>query len=273
MHREHPIQGEMSAGYPSLASRSRGAEVLQIRHMRAAYARVVDFEAVKAAATPDLVSCAVGAAANAQDLLGDAELLAAAGRRPRAYALAALAVEEAGKAASVAALAMMPVSLRAQAPAGRLLEWHQLKLISGMLIAAVPPGTRTRTMAAQFTAMAPERVAEILDNAQTLGQDQDRLKQRGLYVDIDRSGQVRLPSEVTVADVAAQLRQARRAVSSASVLLDPRTPAFLANPPAEAIELWRALVSALADTGYGRTPRAAAGVWVEAVRRLRERLS
>ncbi len=57
------------------------------------------------------------------------------------------------------------------------------------------------------------------------------------------------------------------------MLLDPRTPAFLANPPAEAIELWRALVGALADTGYGRTPRAAAGVWVEAVRRLRERLS
>src|SRR5260221_3303381 len=134
---------------------------------------------------------------------------------------------------------MMPVSLRAQAPAGRLREWHQRKLTSGMLIAAVPPGTGPRTMAAQFAAMAPERVAEILANAQTLGQDQDRLKQRGLYVDIDRSGQVRLPSEVTVADVAAQLRQARRAVSSASVLLDPRTPAFLANPPAEAIELWR----------------------------------
>src|SRR5260221_35764 len=142
----------MSAGYPSLASRSRGAEVLQIRHMRAAYARVVDFEAVKAAATPDLVSCAVGAAANAQDLLGDAELLAAAGRRPRAYALPALAGGGAGKAATGAALALMPLSL-----------W--------------------------------------------------------------------------------------------------------------AIELGWALVSALADTGYGRTPRAAAGVWVEAVRRLRERLS
>src|SRR5260370_8562719 len=106
----------MSAGYPSLSSRSGGAEGLQIRHTRAAYARVVDFEAVKAAATPDLVRCAVGAAANAQDLLGDAELLAAAGRRPRAYALAALAVEEAAKAATVAAPAMMPVSLRPQAP-------------------------------------------------------------------------------------------------------------------------------------------------------------
>src|SRR5260370_34110416 len=123
--------------------------------MRAAYARVVDFEAVKAAATPDLVRCAVGAAANAQDLLGDAELLAAAGRRPRAYALAALAVEEAGKAASGAALAMMPVGLRAQAPAGRLVERHQLELISGMLIAALPPATRTPTMAAPSDCMGP----------------------------------------------------------------------------------------------------------------------
>src|SRR5258708_33443168 len=126
--------------------------------------------------------------------------------------------------ARLAARARRRVSLRAQAPGGRLLEWHQLKLISGMLIAAVPPGTGTRTMAAQFAAMAPERVAEILDNAQTLGQDQDRRKQRGLYVDIDRNGQVRLPSEVTVADVAAQLRPARRAVCSASLLLERRTP-------------------------------------------------
>src|SRR5260221_12853939 len=147
---------------------------------------------------------------------------------------------------------MMPVSLRAQAPAGRLREWHKRKLISGMLIAAGPPGPGPRTMAAQFAAMAPERVAEILDNAQTLGQDQDRLKQRGLYVDIDRSGQVRLPSEVTVADVAAQLRQARRAVSSASVLLDPRAPPFLANPRARAVELWRAPGGPGPDPGDGR---------------------
>lgn len=228
---------------------------------------------MKAAATPDLVRCAVGAAANAQGLLDDSELLSAAARHARGYALAALAVEEAAKAVSLAALAMMPVSLRAQAPAGRLLEWHQLKLVGGMLIAAVPPGTRSRTMAAQFAAMAPERVAEVVDNAEALAQDQGRLKQRGLYADMDRSGRVRLPSEITGADVAAQLRRARRAVSAASVLLDPRTPAFLANPPADAIELWRALVSAIAEAGYGRTPHAAAGVWVEAVRKLRERLA
>ena len=73
----------------------------------------MDLEAVKTASTPDLVSCAVGAAVNAQSLLDDAEYLAVDGRHARAYALAALAVEEAGKAASLTALAVMPASLRA----------------------------------------------------------------------------------------------------------------------------------------------------------------
>jgi AbiV family abortive infection protein len=150
----------------------------------------VDLEAVKAAATPDLVSCAAGAATNAQGLLDDAELLAAAGRNARAYAVAALAVEEAGKAVSLGALAVMPGSLRARAPLGRMLEWHQLKLVGGMLITAVPPGTGP-TMAAQLMAMAPSQVAEVVDNAQLLAQDMDRLKQRGLYADMDGSGQVR----------------------------------------------------------------------------------
>jgi AbiV family abortive infection protein len=235
-----------------------------------AYAMNVDLAAVKAAATPDLVKCAVGAAANAQGLLDDAQVLSAAARHARAYALAALAVEEAGKAISLTALVIMPGSLRAQAPVGRMLEWHQLKLVGGMLIAAVPPGSRT--MAAQLTAMAPSQVAEVLDNAQVLAQDQDRLKQRGLYADMDRSGRVRLPSEVTSADAAAQLRRARRAVSSASVLLGPRAPAFLADPPAETIEFCRALVSAFAEARNGRTPQAAADVWLDAVHKLRQQI-
>jgi AbiV family abortive infection protein len=232
----------------------------------------VDLEAVKAASTPELVSCAVGAAVNSQGLLDDAEFLTAAGRHARACACAALAVEEAGKALGLATLAMMPIGLRARAPVGRMLEWHQLKLVGGMLFAAVPP-RRPRTIAAQLLDMPPDRVAAILDNAQTLAQDQDLLKQRGLYADIDHNGQVRLPSEVTVADVGAQLCRARQAFSAGSVLLDPRTLAFIENPPAEAIELCRALVSALAEAGYSRTTQAAADVWVKAVGKLRERLS
>jgi len=223
---------------------------------------------VKAAAAPVLAKCAIEAAANAQSLLYDAELLSAAARPARAYALAALAVEEAGKATSLGALTMMPLSLRAQAPLGRMLEWHQLKLVGGMLFAAVPFGTRS--MAAQLAAMPASQLGVILDNAQVLAQEVDRLKQRGLYVDIDRSGQVRVPSEIAEADVAAQLGRARQAVSSASALLDARTPAWLANPPAEAVELCRALANAFAEAGSGRTPEAAADVYLNAVRKLRE---
>jgi AbiV family abortive infection protein len=186
----------------------------------------------------------------------------------RAYALAALAVEEAGKAVSLAALAVMPEQLRAQAPVGRMLEWHQLKLVGGMMIGAMPFGGRA--LPAQLAAMAPSQVAAMLDNAQVLAQDVDRLKQRGLYADIDRDGQVRIPSEVSEADVTAQLGQARQAVSAASLMLDPAMPAELTNPPAESVELARALVSAFAEAGYSRTPKAAAGVVLNAVTKLQK---
>src|SRR5262245_58615021 len=55
-----------------------------------------------------------------------------AGRLARAYSLAGLAVEEVGKAGSLAALAALPEHMRARAPVGRLLAWHQLKLVKGM---------------------------------------------------------------------------------------------------------------------------------------------
>ena len=64
------------------------------------------------------------AARNAHDLLHDAEVLAEAGRSARAHALAALAIEEVGKAGSLATLTAMPETVRAQAPVGRMLEWH-----------------------------------------------------------------------------------------------------------------------------------------------------
>jgi AbiV family abortive infection protein len=223
---------------------------------------------VKVASAPTLAACAVGAAANAQGLLDDAELLSAARRHARAYALAALAVEEAGKAAALFVLALMSRQLRAQAPLGRLLQWHQLKLVGGMLIAVVPFGSQT--IAAQLLAMSPAQVAEILDNAQALAQDLDSLKQRGLYADIDSSGQIRLPSEVAEADVPAQLGRARRAASSAAVLLDPDVQARIVHPPAEVIELGHALVSAFSEAGNSRTPEAAAHVVLEAVSKLQE---
>ena len=223
---------------------------------------------MKGAATPELVRCAVAAAANARDLLGDAEWLSAAVRNARGYALAALAVEEAGKAVSLAALAVMPEQLRAQAPVGRMLEWHQLKLVGGMMIGAMPFGGRA--LPAQLAAMPPSQLAAILDNAQVLAQDVDRLKQRGLYADMDRDGQIRIPSEVSEADVTAQFERARQAVAAASLLLDPGMPAELTNPPAESVELARSLVSAFAEAGHSRTPKAAADVVLNAVRKLQK---
>jgi HEPN superfamily AbiV-like protein len=69
---------------------------------------LVDLRAVKAASRPHLAACAIAAARNAQGLLQDAELLAGSGRTARAYSLAALAVEECGKAMDLTALAVMP---------------------------------------------------------------------------------------------------------------------------------------------------------------------
>jgi hypothetical protein len=98
----------------------------------------MDLRAVKAANRPELLACATAAAENGQDLLDDAELLHDAGRRARAYSLAVLAVEEFGKTLNLLALAAMPKNLKAQAPVRRMLEWHQLKQIEGLLMAVVP---------------------------------------------------------------------------------------------------------------------------------------
>src|SRR5262249_52536371 len=206
----------------------------------------------------ELARGAVAAARNARGLVEDAELLSRAGRQARAYSLSGLAVEEVGKAGSLATLAAMPENLRARAPVGRMLEWHQLKLVGGHLIAAVPfgvPGVATR-----FATMPLSEIAEILDSAQALTQDVDRLKQRGLYVDVDQGGQVREPSEVTAAEVREQLDRAQRVASAATALLDPSGPALLATPEAADVEFSRALVSAFGETGPGRSPEAAADV-------------
>ena len=123
---------------------------------------------MKEAPASALARGAVAAARNACGLVEDAELLSGAGRLARAYSLAGLAVEEVGKSDSLAALAAMPEDLRARAPVGRMLEWHQMKLVTGQLIAAVPlgvPGVATR-----FATMPLREVAEILDKAQAFAE-------------------------------------------------------------------------------------------------------
>jgi len=71
---------------------------------------------------------------------------------------------------------------------------------------------------------------------------------------LDRSGQVREPSEVTAAEVRVHLDRARRAAWAANALLDPGAPLWLANPCADAVEFSRAVVSAFSATRFGRSP-------------------
>jgi len=226
----------------------------------------VDLRAVKAASRAELTACAVAAARNAQELLRDAEALAGFASRARAYSLAVLAVEESGKAAGLIALAGLPNGMRTHAAAGRLLHWHQLKQVGGLLIAAVTfeaPG-----VAAKLAAMPAARVTQIIRGLGVSAEEADRLRRRGLYVDMGPSGRIREPSEITEAEVTSQLARAWQATASAGMLLDPEVQARIARPPAEAIELCEALASALTLAGHTRTPEAAAAVMLDAVRKF-----
>jgi AbiV family abortive infection protein len=234
--------------------------------LMAGYAGLVDLRVIKSAARSDLSACASAAARNAQGLLHDAEVLAGAGCAARSYSLAALAVEECGKAVGLAALAMLPRTARTRAAVGRVLGWHQLKQAGGLLIAAVT--TEEPGVASKLAAMSAAQATQVLIILAQPADEADRLRRRGLYVDLDRSGRIREPSEVTEADVAAQLARAQQAVSSASILLTPKGQARIAYPPAEEIYLARALVDALAHAGYGRTPEDAVNVMLNAVGQL-----
>jgi AbiV family abortive infection protein len=217
----------------------------------------VDLAAVKEAPTGVLAGAAAAAARNAHDLVEDADLLSRAGHLARAYSLAGLAVEEVGKASGMAYLATMPEKLRAQAPVGRMLEWHQMKLVAGEVVAVLfcAPG-----MAFRFVSRPLDEMGDVLDDAQAYAEDTDRLRQRGLYVDVDRSGNLREPSEVTADEVRDQLLRAQRAASAASPLLEASPPPWLADPTEAAVELSRALVSSFGEARHARSPEAAADV-------------
>lgn len=232
----------------------------------------MDLGSVKAAPTPVLIRGTIAAARNARDLLYDAQVLAQAGCAPRAYSLAALAVEEAGKASSLAILTMMPNDLRARAPVGRMLEWHQLKQAGGLFIAAVP--CRMQEIAPTLAAMSPGELAQFrtaLTALRAPADEADRLKRSGLYVDVGRGGQIREPSEITETDVISQLARAGQVTSAAGQILEPEAQALLADPVAEMVELSRAAVSAVTEASHARTPEAAADVVLGIVSELRAR--
>jgi AbiV family abortive infection protein len=195
-------------------------------------------------------------------------LLAGSGRTARAYSLAVLAVEECGKAGEFFVLAEMPEEVRAQAPVGRLLESHQLKLVAGLLMAALPLGS----VASRVDVMSDAELAQAVGTLDEPADEADRLKWRGFYVDMDRNGRLRKPSEITESELTSQLGQARRAAAeAASALLGPDAQALVANPAAERVEIARELVSALNAAGTVRTPKAAADVLLRTASKFRAR--
>jgi AbiV family abortive infection protein len=225
----------------------------------------VDLRAVKAATIPQLATYAIASARNAQDLLHDAEVLAVAGCRSRAYSIAALAVEECGKTAALTALAAMPKNLRARAPVGRMLEWHQLKQVGGMMLGMAPVGC----VASKILAMPAAEVAQLLRTLDAPAEEADRLKQRGFYVDMDRAGRIREPSEITKAELDGLLSRARQAAASAGVLLTPDAHARLTHPSAEQVQGARAMVSALIEDQGARSPEAAVAIMQSAASKIR----
>ena len=231
----------------------------------------MDLGSVKAAPAPVLMRGATAAARNAQGLLYDAQVLAEAGCVPRAYSLAALAVEEAGKTVSLVLLTMMPEALRARAPAGRMLEWHQLKQAQGLLLGGV--SYRVPGFAPKVAVMHADELARVLSTLDVRVDEADRLKRRGLYVDVGRGGRIREPSEITETEVLSQLARAGQAASAAGQLLEPELQARLVNPPTEGVELSRAAVSALTEVGHARTPEAATNVMLNTISKLRARMT
>jgi AbiV family abortive infection protein len=213
----------------------------------------------------------VAAAGNAVSLLHDAEVLRSQGCRARALALAVMCVEECGKALSLAALAMLPGNMRGYAPVGRMLSSHEWKLAGGLLVSVV---TAEKPGVAARLAMMPSAKATAIVAALSLpAEEAEREKRRSLYVDLDQSGRVSEPCDITEDEVDVQLGRAMRACESARALLGPEAQERLANPPAEAAELAQAMAAELAG-GRGKrlTPRAGVRVMVNAVRRLQARL-
>jgi hypothetical protein len=149
---------------------------------------------------------------------------------------------------------------KAQAPVGRLLEWHQWKQATGQLLAVVP--YLPPEVGAGLLATPSIDLEQIMSSMEVCADEAHRLKRSGLYVDIGQGSRIREPSEITEAEVTGQLGQARRAVASARMFIDPVQQARVANPDIGWIKLAGATVSVLAGAGYARTPDAAADVMV-----------
>ena len=150
----------------------------------------------------DLLALVQAAKVNAGDLISDAELLADAGRFPRAHALATLAHEEIGKA-QLCLLALMLPEIRPEE------FWDAFISHTGKLARVTAFGKLT----------SPESIGPVAEYVKIVkGQSSSahRQKLRGLYVDYKR-GRVLPPSQVSEKAARSQIRSAREALDLAEL--------------------------------------------------------
>jgi AbiV family abortive infection protein len=181
--------------------------------------------------------------------------------------LAGYSVEEVGKAVSLGLLAAMPENLKAQAPVGRMLGWHQWKQVEGQVLAAVP--YLPPEIAPKLLTMPEADLAKVISEYEVQAEEADRFKRSGLYVDISHGARIREPAEITEAEAARQLAHARRAVTAARILGDQKDKARLPNPSAARARIAQAAVHALAGIGRARDPDEAADVMRAMIRLAR----
>ena len=101
--------------------------------------------------------------------------------------------------------------------------------------------------------------------------ESDRLKRAGLYVDMEAGGRISEPPEITADEAAGSVGLARQATTSAGgLILASQFQAWLADPPAEALDISEDLVTTLTEAD-ARTPDAAANVIHRTVERFTAR--
>jgi AbiV family abortive infection protein len=146
----------------------------------------------------DLLALLQAAKANAEDLISDAELLADAGRFPRAHALATLAHEEIGKAQLCLLAVMLPEITHEE-------FWAAFKSHTGKLIRVTGFGRLSSAEPIGPIAAYAKIVKGQSSSAHTR-------KLRGLYVDY-KGGRVLLPRQVNEKEAKSQIRSADEALA------------------------------------------------------------
>jgi AbiV family abortive infection protein len=156
----------------------------------------------------DLLALLQAALSNAKDLLGDAQVLADAGRFPRAFALATLAWEELSKGQLCALTVVMP-EITAED------FWERFRDHEGKL-------SRVHMFASFMQAQPVGPVAEHAKKIMGQSKSTKELKERCLYMNYKR-GKILLPSQVTERAARKQIKVVREALSFADVAFSARS--------------------------------------------------